>query len=576
MTPPAFRRLLDGLKRLTRPVRTAVALSSIGIALYLGSGWLWVFYPGRSLLQSTASTLLSVIIAVYPIVVVAAAFGLAISASAIARSRSRVDNQPGWRRHPGAARCFLVCGTSLLGILMAETGAAAWLGWIHRLPSLPTKYAKQVNPPGEFTIVVIGESSALGVPYEGWLSIGAIVGRELERAIPSQQFHVEVLADKGATLEAMQLKLAGLTRRPDALIVYSGHNEFLARYSFSNRVAYYEDDPLLRPRGGWQNAVGRLSSLLRLARENRDKQQVGIIPTKTFGAIETVVGRPVCTRADAELLFADFQRRLEAIVADCEAIGCLPVLIIPPGNDAADPSQSYARPETRVKARREFFRRLTEIRSVEARNPAGAIAAYREILAEQPTHAQTHHRLARLLESAGEFSDAHRHYLLARDHDGLPMRCSTRLEAAYRAVARRHERNVILLDGPAVLLAESRHGILDNHLFHDNVHPTLRGHVALAKAVLSGFKARAAFGWPTSTRAPVLATDRVAVEFDVDTAAWATVCQRTAAHYGRLASLLFDPAERIAWRDRYVQAAHSIEAGASPESTRLPGLGTAE
>ena len=137
-----------------------------------------------------------------------------------------------------------------------------------------------------------------------------------------------------------------------------------------------------------------------------------------------------------------------------------------------------------MKARRDFFRRLTEIRSVEKSNPAGAIAAYREILAEQPTHAQTHHRLARLLESAGAFADANRHYVLARDHDGLPMRCHSRLEAAYRTVAQRHERSVDLVDGPAVLKAKSRHGILDNHLFHDNVHPTLRGHVALAEAVL--------------------------------------------------------------------------------------------
>ena len=66
---------------------------------------------------------------------------------------------------------------------------------------------------------------------------GTIVGRELERAIPAHRFRVEILAEKGATLEAMHLKLAGLTRRPDALIVYSGHNEFLARFSLSNRVA---------------------------------------------------------------------------------------------------------------------------------------------------------------------------------------------------------------------------------------------------------------------------------------------------------------------------------------------------
>jgi hypothetical protein len=555
---------------------TAVVLASIGIALYLCGVWLRVFYPGRSVLRSAASTLLLVVVAIYPIVVATVVLGFATSASAIAWPRARVDSQPAWRRRPRAARYFLVCVASLLGIVMAETGAAAWLGWIHRLPALPTKFVEKVDPNREVTIVVIGESSALGVPYDGWLSLGAIVGRELGRVIPSRRIHVEVLAEKGATLETMQLKLARLSRRPDALIVYSGHNEFLARYSFSNRVAYYDDDPLLSSQGGWQSAVGRVSPLVRLTRESLEKQQMGIIPALNFGSIETVVGRPVCPPSEAEVIFADFERRLEAVVADCERIGCLPILIIPPGNDASDPSQSFACPETRAKARRDLFRRLTEIRSVEESNPACAIAAYREILAGQPTHAQTHHRLARLLESAGEYSDANRHYSLARDHDGLPMRCSTRVEAAYRAVALRHERNVMLVDGPAVLLSQSRHGILDNHLFHDNVHPTLSGHVALAQAVLSGLKARAAFGWPASTAAPVLETYRVAADFHVDPAAWSTVCKRTAAHYDRLASLIFDPVERISWRDRYVEAARSIEGGASPESTRLPGLGTAE
>ena len=133
---------------------------------------------------------------------------------------------------------------------------------------------------------------------------------------------------------------------------------------------------------------------------------------------------------------------------------CLPILIIPPANDAFGPSQSYARPETRVKARRDLFRRLLEIRSGEQSNPAAAIESYREVLAEQPTHAQAHHRLARLLESIGEFADANRHYVLARDYDGLPMRCHSRLEAAYRAVAEHHPRSTILVDGPAVLKSQ--------------------------------------------------------------------------------------------------------------------------
>ena len=68
------------------------------------------------------------------------------------------------------------------------------------------------------------------------------------------------------------------------------------------------------------------------------------------------------------------------------------------------------------------FEQLTQVRSFEEGNPPSAIAAYRKILAVQPVHAQTHHRLARLLESEGSFAQADRHYILARDLDGLPMR----------------------------------------------------------------------------------------------------------------------------------------------------------
>ena len=100
-----------------------------------------------------------------------------------------------------------------------------------------------------------------------------------------------------------------------------------------------------------------------------------------------------------------------------------------------------------------FFEQLTQIRSYEKGNPSAAVSAYRKIVAVQPVHAQTHHRLARLLESEGSFAQADRHYILARDLDGLPMRASTRLESAYRTVAQRHNRSVVLVDGPAVLKA---------------------------------------------------------------------------------------------------------------------------
>ena len=550
------------LNRLVRIAGSAAGLVLAGTTIVLGLDWLKAIRPPRDDSRYLAIAFLEVFIASYVVVLTAVAVALVILGSVVWRSQSR----------PKTARWLLLCGSIILGLVMAEATAAIWLSWIHRLPSLPHRFTAPAQPGAEILIVVIGESSALGVPYDGWLSIGTIVGRELQKAIPARHFRVEILAEKGATLEAMHLKLARLTRRPDAIIVFSGHNEFLARFSLSSRVTYYFDERTFRQGGAWLELAGRFSPLYRLALENLEKHRVSVMAAGSLGALETIVGRPVCTSNEANAVVVDFHRRLGAIVADCERIGCLPILIVPPGNDASSPNQSYANPATGAVARQALARRLMEVLSIEEQDPDRAIAAYQQIVAEQPTHARAHHRLARLLQSDRSFVDANRHYIVARDHDGLPLRCITALEAAYQGVTRRHAQNVMLVDGPAVLRTKCRHGILDAELFHDNVHPTLAGYIALAEAVLNGLKARAAFGWPHSTPAPVLDPQRCADEFGIDAFAWATVCDRSAAYYGQLALLPSDSAERVEWRDRYAKAARRIRAGARPEDVGILDL----
>ena len=390
--------------------------------------------------------------------------------------------------------------------------------------------------------------------------------------MPTRHVRVEILAEKGATLEAMHKKLALMTERPDAIVIFSGHNEFLSRFSLANRVIYYADERQGRRGQVWIDRASGHSPLYTLIRENLELHRVGVIPAQLLSTMDTIVGRPICTPEEADGIISDFRRRLEAIVSDCERMGCLPILIIPPGNDASPPNQSYASQSTDAVTRRMLARRLLEIESIEASDPARAISAYRQVISEQPTHAWAHYGLARLLHSAGSFTEANNHFLLARDHDGLPLRCISRIEAVYRSVAQNHP-GCILIDGPAVLRTKSRHGILDAELFHDPVHPTLTGHVALAEAVLHGLKSCSAFGWPESSPVQVLDPRQCAAQFGLDADAWATICEGSAMFYGQVAFLSSHAADPIQWRDRYALAARQIRAGAQPEDVGIPGVG---
>lgn len=574
MRTGAFPHVSVSARRLLRAIMAAVLVTLTALMLASGSAWVRVIGSLKAVRQHLAVWFLAAVLDSYVWVWTIALLGGAISWWLVWRMRCPGKGREELRSHrlTQVLRCLVLCASCVCGLILAEAAAAAWLAWLHRLPDMPVRFTERTHPAGEYSIVVIGGSSALGVPYEDWLSVGTIVGRELEQAIPASRFRVDVLAERGATLEDMHLKLSRLTRKPDLLIVYSGHNEFLARFTLANQIYYYDDERSVASRWARLESLSRVSPLLTLVRENLEKQRVRVLPTLSVGVLERTVGRPVCEPDKAAKLFADFQTRLEAIVSDCKRIGCLPVLIIPPGNDAADPNRSYASPSTLTPVRHALARRMELIRQLEPSDPAQAVAEYRRVISEQPGYAHAHHRLARLLESAGLFSEANDHYILARDHDGLPLRCVSPLEAAYRTVAQRHGASVILVDAPAVLRVRSPHGILDGEFFHDAVHPILSGHVALAEAVLARLKARSAFGWPETTPAPRLDPKRCAAQFGINATAWAVVCQRAAAQYEMLSFLTVDPLERMDRRDRLLGLARQIRAGVPLESLAIPGF----
>ena len=151
-------------------------------------------------------------------------------------------------------------------------------------------------------------------------------------------------------------------------------------------------------------------------------------------------------------------------------------------------------------------------RARETNDPAAAMQIDREVVARHPEFAETHFRLARLLEQRGEWDEVRRHYVEVRDRDGMPMRCPEGFRQAYRDVADKHPA-VLLVDGPRVLEAASPHDILNDGLFHDGQHPNLRGYVALAQDLLDQLCRRHALGWPAAVEAPRVDAEACARHF---------------------------------------------------------------
>jgi hypothetical protein len=565
----------------------SVGLVPIALTIILSAFWLrdhvpiWVYWQA-------ALIFLTALKFVYWIVGVLASVGLGVLGFLLFRGL-----RP--RSRPLVARGLLLCVSLILGMIAAETASTIWLYRSHQRTALPiggrrddTPFARsslearaprdiplpttfaQTKADGEINLVILGESSAEGVPYNFWVSIGAMIGWQLKEAIPSRSVHIETLASSGETLEIQHKKLGALKRRPDLMIIYCGHNEFSARWSSSRDVDYYFDSRLPTV---WSILVDRIedvSAVTTLIDESVEKCQTAIPPP--IGGHRACVDVPVYTSSDYSTLLIDFRRRLNTIVAYAVSIGALPILILPPANDAGfEPNRSFL-PASTPRHEREAFRRdFLAARELEASDPGRSLERYRALLNRQPEFAETHYRIARLLECDAAWDEAYEHYIRARDLDGFPMRLPSAFQHAYREVAARY--NCILIDGQSYFHEIGRHGLLDENLFHDAMHPSLRGQIALAQAILQALHEVRAFGWPTDSPAPVIDPARCAGQFGLVPAVWRRICLWGIMFYDATSGARYDSSYRLHKKVVFAAAANRIEAGEAPESVGLPNIG---
>ncbi len=516
--------------------------------------------PGRRLTEIFLRSLL----VGYLTVLILVPLVLAVSVWIVIRARRR-----GVRR-PWLARLALACGSAGLTVIGLELAAFAWLAWVHRMPHLPTQFPHSATAGDDFSLVVIGGSSALGYPYDPSISIGQIVAWQLEQARPGRRVDLDIRANLGRNQENQHKELASLQRRPDALIVFAGHNEFLSRFE-TNRDAGYSEAPA----GAFLNEVYQLSLhspfCLWVYETVRQHRLGGPPPLLNQHRLIDV---PLFTPSELLQVLTDFRRRLEAIVAYCEQIGTVAILVIPASNESGyEPNRTVLSARVSPAERAELTEQFQQARALETDEPAQSQTRYRALLERQPDFAEAHFRLGRLLERAGAFADAREHYIRARDLDGFPVRCQSDIAQIYRDVAARH--NSILVDGSAVLRAGSRHGILDDELFHDAHHPTLVSHLSLGQAVLDQLHHRRALGLGNEgAPAPIIDPVECAAHFQIDFRVWAGVCTKSGTYFKHTVAGRYESTEREAKYLRFSQAAVQIgQRIRLAEQMGIPGVG---
>jgi lysophospholipase L1-like esterase len=350
------------------------------------------------------------------------------------------------------------------------------------------------RPSGTTRLLCLGDSTVHGHPFEPPAPFADWLAARLPRLLEGREgrrfevWNLGVNASNAERVLDLADELAPL--RPDVVVVYVGHNEFLDQWL----------PGIERPLG---HALARRLDRSFLGR--RVASWIGrsdAAPPAQLRRRELVHDAPLLSPAELERGERRFGDDLAAIVARVREAGARPLLVLPvcdlgdtppewssftrvPAGEARERFRN--RLQETIGARQELERRRdgdpksgAERGAAEVRRWLGVVD---ELAALDPGVARLDFERGRLLRLLGDAEGAKRALVAARDRDGHPIRATSARLETIRRVAR--ENDALLVDPWPLFERAAKDTIPDQQgLFVDYCHPDLKGHRLLAEAIL--------------------------------------------------------------------------------------------
>jgi len=408
-------------------------------------------------------------------------------------------------------------------------------------------------PAGELRLVSLGESTMVGHPYEPKFGIPQVVAWRLQQMYPQRRVVSENLAVPGINLEQAIAALQRLRYRPHLVLLYSGHNEFmheLEELGGTNESLFGAMDQVLN----WSPTFRVVNLRLR---------QNVVMQSLKSGTTRALVEWPMCSPPMLERRRLRYRRQLEQLAEYGRSQGIAMLWFVPAGSESGyEPNRSIVARATSA-AEIAGLNECSQLALERERAADWETAAelYRASLSRHPQFAEFQFRLAECLLELGRTDEARKYFQEALDNDGHPVRTIQPYRLAVAEVAAAFSIPVVFTGD--VLRPSTPLGILDRSLFHDNVHPTLRGFFLMGMAGADVLRTSGLlelrFGAPADIR-PGQFEDAV-TGMEIDRTDVATACRRVANGLRWLARFRFDPSRRKAQADGYLRLAERLEAG---------------
>jgi lysophospholipase L1-like esterase len=294
--------------------------------------------------------------------------------------------------------------------------------------------------PNTLRIFILGESSAAGFPYEPNGSFSRFLKVKLNLLFPNKKIEVVNLGIAAINSYAICDILEDvIDQKPDAVLIYSGHNEYYGTLGAASMTNVGDSPGLTR----FIISMNKLRSIRLISSIFSGSEQSGT--PKDLGLMESLA-KDKYIPLNSDIYKAgvnQFENNLNYILSELTDNN-IPVII---GNLVSN--------------------LLNQPPFISERSKAGTIFSE-----------------AKHLYDSGEYEKAKLKFIEAKENDELRFRAPEEFNQIIKKLASENNARLLLVD--SVFSAKSRNGVVGNDLMTDHLHPNLTGYNLLADIFLSG------------------------------------------------------------------------------------------
>ena len=332
---------------------------------------------------------------------------------------------------------------------------------------------KAKKSPGTYRIFCLGGSAAAGWPHPANERFSTYLDTCLRKIYPDKRIEIINCSAHGfASYRVRAVFHQLIPFEPDAVIVWSGNNEFLEDQRFKSSKFQ-----------GFVDALAKKIRIVQLAKNALPKQKLDGNQIQVAGSFWKKAQQQsleLCSDPALALKVRQVYKQSMLDITTEAAQNKIKVLLftVPVNLHDWRPNVSYCSLKNQDSIA--WVKSYNLGRNALNNNDNKSANAYlKDAISKEPLHAMTHFLFARSFEMENDTVPALLHYVLAKDLDYNPFRAITDFNESLRKIAA-NDQNVKLFDAEKLFQRYGYHGIPGFDLFLDYVHPTRNGNLILA------------------------------------------------------------------------------------------------